>query len=42
MGFVHSEWIIKGNLASSAQANVFAEGNTFDDKLYTFKEADYK
>lgn len=42
IGFVNCEWAIKGALKSSPDQKIFADGQTFDDKLYTFTEADYK
>ena len=42
IGFVNCEWAIKGALNSSPDQKIFAEGQTFDDKLYTFTEANYK
>lgn len=42
MGFVNCEWAIKGALRTNPDLKIFADGQTFDDKLYTFKEANYK
>ena len=41
MGFVNCEWAIKGTLRPN-KSKIFADGQTFDGKLYTFKETDYK
>jgi len=42
MGFVNSEWAIKGALKPNNNSKIFVDGQTFDKKLYTFKETDYK
>jgi hypothetical protein len=42
MGFVNCEWAIKGALRPNNNSKIFADGQTFDGKLYTFKETDYK
>lgn len=41
MGFVNCEWALKGKLQYKAESRVFGEGQTYDGKLYTFKEANY-
>jgi len=43
VGFVKCEWAFKGTLAKkeASSSNVFGEGQTYDGKLYTFKECDY-
>lgn len=41
VGFVNCEWILKGKLLFKADSRLFAEGQTYDGKLYTFKEANY-
>lgn len=41
VGFVNCEWILKGKLLFKAESRLFAEGQTYDCKLYTFKEANY-
>ena len=40
-GFVNSEWYIKGQM-NSVKSMVSFEARTYDSKLYTFKELDYK
>lgn len=40
-GFVNCEWKITGTLRQNDQSKIFAEGRTFDNKFYTFKECDY-
>lgn len=42
VGFVNCEWAMKGSLKRDAKAKIFADGQTFDGKLYTFKEMDYQ
>ena len=42
MGFVNCEWAIKGALKPNNNSKIFVDGQTFDKKLYTFKETDYK
>lgn len=41
MGFVNCEWAIKGAMRTH-KSKIIADGQTFDGKLYTFKETDYK
>ena len=41
VGFVNCEWVLKGKLLFKAESRLFAEGQTYDGKLYTFKEANY-
>lgn len=41
VGFVNCEWVLKGRLQYKADSRVFGEGQTYDGKLYTFKEANY-
>ena len=41
LGFVSCQWVLRGSLINN-NAKLFADGNTFDGKLYTFKETDYK
>lgn len=41
VGFVNCEWALKGKLLYKAESRVFGEGQTYDGKLYTFKEANY-
>lgn len=42
MGFVNCEWALKGQLRCSTQTKVYADGQTYDDKLYTLEELNYK
>lgn len=42
MGFVNCEWALKGALRQNSNSRIIADGHTFDGKLYTFKELDYK
>eukprot|EP00347_Sterkiella_histriomuscorum_P016676 403352282 len=41
VGFVNCEWVLKGKLMNKDDSRVFAEGKTYDGKLYTFKETNY-
>lgn len=41
VGFVNCEWVLKGKLMNKEDSRVFAEGKTYDGKLYTFKETNY-
>lgn len=42
LGFVNCDWALKGVLKNNSSSRVIADGNTFDGKLYTFSEIDYK
>ena len=42
MGFVNCEWALKGQLRSSSHVKIYADGQTYDQKLYTFEELNYK
>lgn len=42
MGFVNCEWTIKGAMKPNSNQKISADGQTFDSKLYTFKELNYK
>lgn len=42
MGFVNCEWALKGQLRSSSSIKIYADGQTYDQKLYTFEELNYK
>ena len=33
---------MKGILKSNAASKIYGEGRTYDNKLYTFKESDYR
>ena len=41
VGFVNCEWALKGKLLFKQESRVFGEGQTYDGKLYTFKETNY-
>ena len=40
-GFVNCEWSMRGVLKSNKDSKIYADGRTYDNKLYTFKECDY-
>ena len=42
MGFVNCQWQYRGILINKTNSRISGEGKTYDNKLYTFKEADYK
>ena len=42
VGFVNCEWALKGSLKRDNNVKIFADGQTFDGKLYTFKEINYQ
>ena len=42
MGFVNCEWALKGQLRTSSNIKIYADGQTYDKKLYTFEELNYK
>jgi hypothetical protein len=41
IGFVNCEWGLKGKLFKREESKIYAEGKTYDGKLYTFKETNY-
>ena len=41
IGFVNSEWALKGKLMNKEESKVIGEGKTYDGKMYTFKETNY-
>lgn len=41
LGFVNCEWKINGNLTQTQSSKIYADGRTFDNKFYTFKECNY-
>jgi len=41
-GFVNCEWVMRGILKSNKNSKIYADGRTYDDKLYTFQEIDYR
>jgi len=41
-GFVNCEWAMRGILNRNKESKIYADGKTYDNKLYTFKECDYR
>jgi len=41
-GFVNCEWSMRGTLRKNKESKIYADGRTYDGKLYTFKECDYQ
>jgi hypothetical protein len=41
-GFVNCEWAMRGILNRNKDSKIYADGRTYDSKLYTFKECDYR
>ena len=41
-GFVNCEWSMRGVLKRNKESKIYADGRTYDGKLYTFKECDYQ
>ena len=41
-GFVNCEWAMRGILRKNKESKIYAEGRTYDSKLYTFRESDYR
>jgi len=41
-GFVNCEWAMRGILQRNKESKIYADGRTYDSKLYTFKECDYR
>lgn len=41
-GFVNCEWAMRGILNKNKESKIYADGKTYDNKLYTFKECDYR
>lgn len=41
-GYVNCEWTMRGTLEKNQDSKIFADGRTYDNKLYTFKEIDYR
>ena len=41
-GFVNCEWAMRGILKKNRDSKIYAEGRTYDNKLYTFRESDYR
>ena len=42
VGFVNSEWAMRGILKTNKDSKIYAEGRTYDGKLYTFRESNYR
>ena len=41
-GFVNCEWSMRGVLRQNRESKIYADGRTYDGKLYTFKECNYE
>jgi len=41
-GFVNCEWSMRGVLRQNKESKIYADGRTYDGKLYTFRECDYQ
>ena len=41
-GFVNCVWAMKGVMINNLGSKIYSEGKTYDSKLYTFKEIDYR
>ena len=41
-GFVNCEWSMRGVLKQNKESKIYADGRTYDGKLYTFRECDYQ
>jgi hypothetical protein len=41
VGFVNCDWALKGKLNFKSESRVYGEGQTYDGKLYTFKETNF-
>ena len=41
-GFVNCQWAMRGALVNNKESKIFSEGQTYDNKLYTFKEIDHR
>lgn len=42
LGFVNCEWALKGVRKHNPNSSIIVDGTTYDGKLHTFKEIDYK
>jgi len=42
IGFVNCEWAIRGILLRNKESKIYSDGRTYDNKLYTFKENNYR
>lgn len=41
-GFVNCQWAIRGTLKKNNTSKIHTDGRTYDSKLYTFQEIDYR
>ena len=41
-GFVNCQWAMKGILIKNKDSKIYSEGRTYDSKLYTLKETNYR
>jgi hypothetical protein len=39
---VNCEWAIRGILLRNKESKIYSDGRTYDNKLYTFKENNYR
>lgn len=39
---MNCEWAMRGILNKNKESKIYADGKTYDSKLYTFKECDYR
>ncbi len=42
IGFVNCQWQYRGSLINKKESKITGDGRTYDNKFYTFKEANYK
>jgi predicted subunit of tRNA(5-methylaminomethyl-2-thiouridylate) methyltransferase len=42
IGFVNCEWALKGVRKQNSASRIISDGTTYDNKLHTFQEMDYK
>lgn len=42
LGFVNCEWALKGVRKHNSASRIISDGTTYDSKLHTFHEIDYK
>lgn len=42
IGFVNCEWALKGIRKQNSASRIISDGTTYDNKLHTFMEIDYK
>ena len=41
-GFSNCEWAMRGILNRNRESKIYTEGRTYDNKLYIFRETDYR